>query len=447
MTKLSVFQSNYNLFKNNIDDKNSNSLSAVLNNAYCEKHEYSYRLYRPFFKFSENVDIKNCKDVNTGLLRDDSWASLISTKLEMQNDSEYFIFLNSELVMNDDFNLNNIISNEPNIDIFFHNNSIDFDFFIFKKSPKMIGFMNNWYCLPDDNKDLGAVMQKNNIKHKVLTQSLAKKMDLDQMMMSLIKKSINFVNKSTEIMNTRYIQYDTDKLILTDKKLKVLIGTPCFGAQVSCNYTTSLMKTIELFKKYGIECQVSFVPNQIVTRARNIIAHQFLSGDFSHLFFIDADIDWKPEDALKLLKHNRDIIIGLYANKSYLVDNDMNVEGSLYKKLQYSSTFVENINSIDKNNVIEVKYGATGFMCIKRHVFDKMTPKTEFYNHSGNKMYDFFPCRVEDGEYLTEDYYFCKKWRDMKQQIFSDISINLNHEGWHSYKGCPLKTFTTMKKT
>jgi len=54
-------------------------------------------------------------------------------------------------------------------------------------------------------------------------------------------------------------------------KMKIFFATPCFGAQVSCNFTSSLIQTINLFREHNIDCCYSFLPNQIVTRARNIL--------------------------------------------------------------------------------------------------------------------------------------------------------------------------------
>ena len=451
MVNLSFFMSNYKPLKNNIDMANTESLTAVVNYYLSKKLNInSFFLYRPFYKNPQIVEKKNCIDVNTALLRNDSWASLISTKFDMQKESDYFMYVNSEEILNKDENILNILEQDENkdVDIFFHNHSIDFDFFIVKKSSKMFSFIDDWYQMKDENKDLGVIMEKHKIKHKVLTQKLTVSKASDELIKMLIRENINYNELADNILQNYYKEYDTCNLVLTDKKVKVLIGTPCFGAQVSCNYTKCLIETLNLFKGFGIECRVSFVPNQIVTRARNLIAQEFLVGDYSHLFFIDADIEWNPNDALKLIKHNKDIIIGLYANKSYIVNEKREVDGNLYKALQYSTTFLGAVANMDKDKLMQVKYGATGFMCIKRHVFEKLTPSTEYYLHdSKTRIYDFFPCRVENKEYLTEDYYFCKKWRDLNSEtnhIYADLTIKLNHEGWHSYRGDPLQTFTVL---
>jgi len=239
-----------------------------------------------------------------------------------------------------------------------------------------------------------------------------------------------------------------------NESIKIFIATPCFGAQVSCNYTISLINTIKLLEKNNIDYVTAFLPNQIVTRARNLLTNLFLKTDCTHLFFIDADIQWTPEDVLKLINHNKEIVIGLYPNKGYKFNNYLSdgrkieTPDDVFKTLEYSTGFNEIINTIHDNNLIEVKYGATGFMMIKRLVIDALIKHVEPYlTHEGETVYDIFNCKVVNNEYLTEDYYFCHLWSSIfSGKIWCDISICLNHEGWHSFSGDPLKSFTLIKK-
>ena len=51
------------------------------------------------------------------------------------------------------------------------------------------------------------------------------------------------------------------------------------------------------------------------------------------------------------------------------------LENEATSALQYSTTFLGPIANMDKDKLMQVRYGATGFMCIKRHVFEKLMPK------------------------------------------------------------------------
>ena len=218
-----------------------------------------------------------------------------------------------------------------------------------------------------------------------------------------------------------------------------------------------MISTIKLLEKNRIDCVTTFLPNQIVTRARNLLTKYFLDTNCTHLFFIDADIEWDPYDVLKLINHDKNIIIGLYPNKCYKLNNYFNNNNNklknrddFYKVLEYSTTFVSSINKLHDNNLMEVKHGATGFMLIKRNVIEQLIDHVDYYTDPNNmqKIYDFFNCKVINNEYLTEDYYFCHLWKEKcGGKIWCDLSICLNHEGWHSYEGNPLKSFTLVKNT
>ena len=239
---------------------------------------------------------------------------------------------------------------------------------------------------------------------------------------------------------------------------KVFIATPCFGAQVSCFFTQSLIETIDLLKRHGIDSKVAFMPNQIVTRARNLLTQDFMESDCTHLFFIDADIQWNPMDVLRLLEHQKPIVVGLYPNKCYqyrrmfeeqpgfVVEN----ESQLSKGIEYSSRFKANHNKLHNDWLIELEYGATGFMLIERDVITKLQQHVDSYKHpeqQDKRIHDLFNCRVVDGDYLTEDYYFCYLWKEKcGGTIWADISICLNHEGWHSFRGNPMESFQLLKE-
>lgn len=241
---------------------------------------------------------------------------------------------------------------------------------------------------------------------------------------------------------------------MINSPIKVFIATPCFGAQVSCYYTLSLIATVKLLEQNGIECVTAFFPNQIVTRARNLLTNHFLHSKFTHLFFIDADIQWAPEDVLKLINHDKDVIVGLYPNKCYnfhkYFSNGGKIENEddISKVLEYSTAFESEVNKLHENNLMEVKHGATGFMMIKRNVIEALINHVEPYVAPDTKetIYDIFNCKVVNNEYLTEDYYFCHLWKNICYgKIWCDLSISLNHEGWHSFSGNPLKSFTLVK--
>jgi DNA-directed RNA polymerase subunit L len=51
-------------------------------------------------------------------------------------------------------------------------------------------------------------------------------------------------------------------------------------------------------------------------------------------------------------------------------------------------------------------------------------------------MYGLFDTMIDpDGNYLSEDWTFCYRWRLMGGKVFADTGIKLDHTGYHKYAG------------
>src|SRR5271170_1363655 len=100
--------------------------------------------------------------------------------------------------------------------------------------------------------------------------------------------------------------------------VSLAIGTPCFGGQVSVNYTASLLKLEKALCAYsGVSLKVLFKDGDaLITRARASLVAQFLDDpDATHLLFIDADIGFEPEQVLRLLQCGAEMCAAVYPVK------------------------------------------------------------------------------------------------------------------------------------
>jgi len=258
----------------------------------------------------------------------------------------------------------------------------------------------------------------------------------------------------------------------------VYLLTPCFASLCYVNYVHCLMATVELFRKHGIELIVEFCRNDsLVSRARNnLVARAMANPRMTHIMFIDNDISWDPQDILKLVISDKNLVGGIYPLKNYnwtdlLVDrknptvpNSNVVQQWVQRKnasqfkdiisdenmiqfnlLRYNVNYVSNTLNIEKN-LAKVKHLATGFMMIKRSVIEKMSkafPSTKYVDdvnflrpEENEFAYALFDCGVEEGHYFSEDWLFCHRWTKMGGSIWIDVSIALTHTGIEDYKGC-----------
>lgn len=222
------------------------------------------------------------------------------------------------------------------------------------------------------------------------------------------------------------IQVDIEQL----KKTKVHICMPCYGGQLTESTFMSFIRWSNTARQLGIDWTIETLTNEsLISRARNTMVAKFLSNpDSTHLMFIDADIGWEPWHLLLLLHHDKDVIGGMYPLKAL--------------PIKWCVNGIDGGKEEDDGRLQEVSKTGTGFMCIKRHVFEKLDshPATiPFMNDIGldpalNKdMKTFFDTDVREGRYYSEDWTFCENWRDLGGEVWVDKRVLLKHTGTFTY--------------
>jgi hypothetical protein len=190
-----------------------------------------------------------------------------------------------------------------------------------------------------------------------------------------------------------------------------------------------------------------FLGNEsLIQRGRNTIAHHFLKiPDATHLMFIDADQKFVANDIAKMIKADKGIIGGPVPMKG--LDWDRVRQGALLNHPDLSSlTGIFNINKldghemIDRNLPFQVKHVGTGFMLIRRDVFEKLKPHVGWYTNGGlsigqEKIYDFFKVQNVDNELLSEDYNFCHMYREHGGTVWLAPWCELGHFGVYLFNG------------
>src|SRR6476619_2836701 len=87
------------------------------------------------------------------------------------------------------------------------------------------------------------------------------------------------------------------------------IATPVYGGVHPC-FTQALMHTKALLPRHGIDVQWGFLTgNSLISRGRNnLTAYCLSNADVTHILWIDGDIAWQPQDVLRLLSHDVDLV-------------------------------------------------------------------------------------------------------------------------------------------
>jgi hypothetical protein len=205
---------------------------------------------------------------------------------------------------------------------------------------------------------------------------------------------------------------------------------PCYGGQLTESTFMSFIKWGNTCRQLGIDWTVETMTNEsLISRARNTLTAKFLNTEGStHLMFIDADIGWEPWHLLALLNADKDVIGGLYPMKSLPV--------------KWCVNGIPGADENDPSGLVEVTKTGTGFLLMKRHVFEKLNahPAVKpFTNDIGLDpaldvhMKTYFDTAVREGRYYSEDWTFCENWRDLGGQIFVDKRVLLKHTGTYVF--------------
>jgi len=201
---------------------------------------------------------------------------------------------------------------------------------------------------------------------------------------------------------------------------KIHFMTPCYGGNITEACFNSYLQWTAFAVKEKVSFDLDTLANESnVNKARNSCVAKFLAGDATHLMFVDADIQWNTEGIIKLMSHDVDIVGGIYPQKT--LPPRMVVNTIKTGKRQ--------------GNLLEVGTIGTGFMLIKRGVFEKMIEcGAAKYKDVGGIAYDFYNCTIDsNGEYLTEDWSFCRRWRQLGGTVYADTTVALAHTGYHKF--------------
>lgn len=229
------------------------------------------------------------------------------------------------------------------------------------------------------------------------------------------------------------------------KKAKIFIGTPMYAGITHAGYVNSLIKLIEHLEKNNYKYQHMFITNQPqLEKAMNIVAKEFLNSDCTHLLHIDADVSFPNADVTKMIKSNKEVIAGVYPKKvinweAVQTAVRQNVDVKYLPKIA-SEYQVDTQSGIPLNHTepIEVERVATGFMLIKREVFQKIANLVEeciygFMDYNiKTKM--FFKTAIDSNGFLIpSDYYFCDLFKQTGGKIYVAPWVEMQHIGNHFY--------------
>jgi hypothetical protein len=182
---------------------------------------------------------------------------------------------------------------------------------------------------------------------------------------------------------------------------------------------------LRVLEKKGIEVR-RIAGYSRIDFARSLAATQALADGFDGLLWIDDDVIFRPDDAIRLHQSGEALIGGIYAKKGR---RELAV---------HAAPGTTSFTFGPQGGLVEVRYIGTGFLFTHRRVYEAIAPELPVCNEGfGERVVPYFLPFVANSDkglwYLSEDFAFCERARRVGYPILADTRIRLFHVGAHSY--------------
>lgn len=235
------------------------------------------------------------------------------------------------------------------------------------------------------------------------------------------------------------------------------IATPMYGGNCKGVYLDGLMAlTFELAKR-GYQVSFSKIYNEsLITRARNNLVYEFEQSGADALLFIDADEGFNHLDVISMIEQDKDVIGAIYPMKNINWNNVATAAVQGRDNLaDYSGFFAMNLlpgeQTFKLTEPVPVTEVGTGMLFIKKEVFEMMKPHCPQYmlNTStgafdpAKMVTEYFATSItENGILLSEDYHFCRKYRELGGTVYAAPWVRIVHAGEYIFSGSFAATMT-----
>ena len=234
----------------------------------------------------------------------------------------------------------------------------------------------------------------------------------------------------------------------------IYLATPCYGGMLHLHFMQSVLALQAACRERGIGLHVALMGGDaLITRARSRLAAEFLAHEAAtHILFVDADIGFAPENVFRLLDADKPVVAGVYplkfidwekARAAAKADAPDLMAASLGYVVRFIPTPDHSVEVED--GIAKVAYAGTGFLMIRREAMQQVVDAHPELRAKMGDMRDrlspeavmVFETMIEPqtGQYLSEDYAFCRRWHDLGGEIWADMEARLTHVGAAAYSG------------
>jgi hypothetical protein len=217
-----------------------------------------------------------------------------------------------------------------------------------------------------------------------------------------------------------------------DNQRRILFAIPTYSGKIAMNAQTAISRaSIEAQAKGWLTDMTVRSQDSIISRARNVLASIFYQSNATDLLFWDADVACSPGDFTRLMSHDVDLVGGVYPTRG-----EVNGEPEFVVKPLAGQLIIE------PNGLAQVEGVATGFLRITKQCMKKMVDAHDnrwFQDQTapGVKIYSLFEFEFDviGRQMFSEDYIFCRRWREQGGIAWADCELMMHHMGEKMFSG------------
>lgn len=234
----------------------------------------------------------------------------------------------------------------------------------------------------------------------------------------------------------------------------ITIATPMYGGTCTGIYMKSILQLVKNLANAGHQVHYLDIANEsLITRARNTLTELFLRSNSDYLLFIDADQGFDAVAVVKMVEEKVDLVGAAVPMKAINWDRVKKAAESGRTDLEkHTAIYNVNMNQEQKkqlrenpNRLVEVDYIGTGLLLISRNVFETIKKDIKQYRCDqqyiggivfGDAIYDFWQTTIdeESERLLSEDYQFCKLWKQSGGKTYLAPYVKVEHVGTYWFK-------------
>ena len=194
---------------------------------------------------------------------------------------------------------------------------------------------------------------------------------------------------------------------------KIMVGIP-FNSGMSARFHLSVTNLTHTLSRDGYSVDINYEEGSLLSTQRNKLARAALDGGFD-LLFIDSDMVFSVNDAVRLLESDKDIIGGLYYGRRapympLVFGEDLTEEKYVFRS-------VKDTNIPDKPFLC--KGLGTGFLLIRNAALEKV------WAIENDRPFNFMA--LPNGDQYGEDLSFFRRCNQLGLEIWCDPRGDIGH--------------------